>query len=57
MTGLGLEFIVAVAVMGAIGWYADKKFDTSPWFLLVGGGVGFTVGLWNVIRVAMKSFK
>ena len=57
MTGLGLEFIIAVAVMGGIGWYADKKLDSSPWFLLVGGALGFAVGLWNVIRVAMKSFK
>jgi F0F1-type ATP synthase assembly protein I len=57
ITGLGVEFIAAVAVMGALGWYADKRFDTRPVLLMIGVGVGFAVGLWMVIRVAMKSFR
>jgi F0F1-type ATP synthase assembly protein I len=57
MTGLGVEFMVAVALMGGIGWWADGRFGTKPWLTLVGVGVGFAVGLWIVIRTAMKSFK
>jgi F0F1-type ATP synthase assembly protein I len=57
MTGLGVEFMVAVALMGAIGWWADGRFDTKPWLTLAGVVVGFAVGLWTVIRAGMKSFK
>jgi F0F1-type ATP synthase assembly protein I len=57
MTGLGLEFIAAVAVIGGIGWWADKRFGTLPWLTLVGAALGFAVGLWTVVKAAMKSFK
>jgi F0F1-type ATP synthase assembly protein I len=57
MTGLGVEFIVAVGLMGAVGWYADKRFDSRPWLTLVGVGVGFAVGLYMIVREAMKSFR
>jgi ATP synthase protein I len=57
MTGLGVEFIAAIAVMGGIGWWADRRLGTMPWLTLVGVVVGFAVGLWTVIRAGMKSFK
>ena len=57
MTGLGLEFIVAVAVVGGVGWWADKRLGTLPWLTLVGVAIGFAVGLWTVVKAAMKSFK
>jgi ATP synthase protein I len=57
MTGIGVEFVVAIAMLGGIGWWADRHFGTSPWLMLVGVAVGFAVGLWIIIRGAMKSFK
>ena len=57
LTGLGLEFMVAVALMGGVGWWADKRFGTLPWLTLVGVGFGFAVGLWIIVKAAMKSFK
>jgi F0F1-type ATP synthase assembly protein I len=57
MTGVGIEFIVAIAMLGAAGYYVDRWLNTRPVFLLIGGGIGFAVGLWIVIRTAMKSFK
>ena len=57
MTGLGLEFIVAVAVVGGIGWWADKRLGTLPWLTLVGVAIGFAIGLWTVVKAAMKLFK
>jgi F0F1-type ATP synthase assembly protein I len=57
MTGLGVEFISAVAVFGGIGWWADRRLDTLPWLTLVGVGIGFAVGLWIVVKAAMKSFR
>jgi F0F1-type ATP synthase assembly protein I len=57
LTGLGVEFIAAVAVMGGVGWWADYKLGTEPAFILVGVGVGFAVGLWIIIRAAKQAFK
>jgi F0F1-type ATP synthase assembly protein I len=57
MTGLGVEFMVAVAVFGVVGWWADGRLGTQPWLTLVGVGLGFAVGLWIIIREAMKSFR
>lgn len=57
MTSVGLEFMVAIALFGAIGWALDRWLGTDPWLLLVGCGVGFAVGLWVMIRMGMKSFR
>jgi F0F1-type ATP synthase assembly protein I len=57
MTGLGVEFMVAVALMGVIGWWADKHFGSTPWLTLVGVGLGFAVGLYGIVRAGMKTFK
>ncbi len=48
MTGVGIEFIVAVGLMGGIGYGLDRWLDTSPWLMLVGGVIGFAVGLYNM---------
>lgn len=57
MTGVGIEFIVAVALMGGIGYGLDRWLDTSPWLMIVGGVIGFAVGLYNMARAAKKSFR
>lgn len=57
MTSVGFEFIIAVVLFGAVGWFLDRWLDTRPWLLLVGCGLGFAVGLWAMIRTGMKSFR
>jgi len=57
LAGVGIEFIVAVMLFGAIGWWVDGKLNTRPWLMLVGGLVGFAVGLWLMLRTAFRSFK
>ncbi len=39
--GLGAQFAAAVGLLVWIGWWADRKFDTSPWCLLAGACLGF----------------
>jgi F0F1-type ATP synthase assembly protein I len=56
MTGIGIEFIVAVAVCGALGYWLDRKLGLSPWMLILGIGLGFGVGLSLLVRAARKSF-
>ncbi len=57
MSGVGFEFIAAVLLFGAIGWWVDWQFGFSPWGIVVGVALGFVVGLWLLIRVGMRSFK
>ena len=57
MTGVGVEFVVAVLLFGGLGWLADKWLGTRPWLMLVGGGIGFAGGLWILIKVARRSFR
>jgi ATP synthase protein I len=57
MAGVGIEFIVAIALFAGIGYGIDRWRGTGPWGILIGAAVGFAVGLRAMIRVAMKSFK
>lgn len=57
MAGIGVEFVAAVGVFTAIGWYADKKLGTGPWLLIAGCGVGFVGGLWNMIKAAQRMMR
>ena len=51
---LGLEFAVAVALGTAAGYWADKKWDCSPWLILAGVCGGFALGMYIVIREAQR---
>ncbi|MCA9519672.1 MAG: AtpZ/AtpI family protein [Myxococcales bacterium] len=44
------------AVLGglALGYWLDGLLGTSPWLLLVGLVLGFTGGLWTLIRLTNK---
>jgi ATP synthase protein I len=57
MAGVGVEFIAAVGLFAALGWWLDPKLGTSPWLLIAGCGLGFAVGLWQMVRTAQKLMK
>ena len=57
LIGIGFEFLAAICLMGAIGFYLDRRLGTSPWLLIVGGAVGFAAGLTLVIRAGLGAFK
>ncbi len=57
LSGIGIEFIVAVCLFGGIGWWIDHKAGTFPWLMLVGCGLGFAVGLYMLIRAAKQMFR
>ncbi|MEM7046477.1 MAG: AtpZ/AtpI family protein [Pseudomonadota bacterium] len=49
-----VELFAPIAVGGWIGWGLDRHFQTAPWLLLVFFVMGFTAGLFGVVRTARR---
>lgn len=46
--GLGIQFAMTIVVLGALGYWADHHFGTTPWLMIAGillGSVGGFVSL------------
>lgn len=54
ITGLGLEFALITCVGFFAGYFLDKKWDTLPYFTLVGAFCGFSLALYVLINTALK---
>ncbi|MGH9380364.1 MAG: AtpZ/AtpI family protein [Thermoanaerobaculia bacterium] len=54
-SGLGMELVGAVAALAAVGYWLDRRFDSSPWGVFVGAGIGIVGGMWNLIRVGLQA--
>lgn len=54
MAGLGMEVAGQVAAGALLGWLYDKWQGTSPNGVLYGGVIGIIVGMWTLIRGALK---
>lgn len=52
---LGLSFVLALAIGTAAGLWVDGRFETSPWGLLVGFGVGCAAAILNVYRITSRA--
>ncbi len=50
LAGLGLELAAAVTGSCLLGYWIDRKFDCSPWGLLICAAVGIVGGMYNMIR-------
>ena len=51
---LGLEFVLSIVVMGALGRWIDGRFHTEPTFLLVGFVIGTAAGFRSMYRFATR---
>ena len=56
-TSLGIQFALTLCLFTGIGYWFDKKFGTSPLFLILLGFVGFGAGMYYVIRSARVKVK
>ena len=56
MAGVGMELVIGVVLFGGLGWWLDSKWQTRPWLMILGGGLGFSAGLWRLIKIARRSF-
>jgi ATP synthase protein I len=57
LVGIGFEFIVAICLGGAIGWWLDRRWNSFPWLMLIGGAIGFAAGLTMIVRAGHSAFK
>lgn len=59
--GLGMrmasEFVSAILVGALLGLGLDNWLKTTPWFLLLGLGIGFAAGVVNIIRAGNEYSK
>jgi len=51
---MGSEFVAAVLIGGAIGWFLDKWMGSTPFMLFLFLMVGFAAGTMTIIRVGKR---
>jgi len=47
-----MSISIQMAVPPAGGWWLDQRYGTSPWFLMVGGLLGFAMALLELMKLA-----
>lgn len=48
--GLGLQLAITIVAMVFLGSWLDKKFQTGYLFTLIGGFIGISAGIYNLIK-------
>ena len=56
VAGVGVELIAAILLLGLAGRWLDGRAGTEPWLMIAGGGLGFAVGLWLIIKQGRAAF-
>jgi F0F1-type ATP synthase assembly protein I len=51
---LGTQLTLSIVMCGAAGWYADTRYGTEPWLLVVGLVLGMVVGVLQFIRTVRR---
>ncbi len=51
--GLGFEFAGVIGIFFYLGYLAEQRWECEPWGMLIGGAVGFTGGLYHLVKAGM----
>lgn len=51
---IAVDLVVGVAFGAFVGWWLDQYLGTAPWLMVVMLILGFTAGMFNVIRTAQR---
>ena len=54
MFGIGWATASEVIAGLLVGWFIDWSFGTGPWGLVAGGVAGVVVGMWSLVRQAIR---
>ena len=52
--GIGIQFAATILIFTFAGVWADKRFGTSPWFVLIGVFVGAGGGFYSMYRLVTR---
>lgn len=55
--GLGFEFAAVVGLFFYFGHVADQRWQTAPWGLLTGGGIGLVGGTYLLAKEGFKMMR
>jgi len=56
-SSLSFSIALSIVIGLGIGYWLDKKFETSPWFTLIFLGFGILAGFRNIYLAMKKSQK
>jgi F0F1-type ATP synthase assembly protein I len=48
--GVGLQFAASIVLFALLGYWLDRRLDSSPWFLLVMVLGGSGLSFWSMVR-------
>lgn len=57
MASMGSEFVLSILLPGALGFWIDRKWGTTPWWMLGLGVFGFGAGLYRTLRAVKQLMK
>lgn len=57
LSTVGLAMALSIAIGAYGGYWLDKKLDTSPWFSLIGLGMGIVAAFRNLYIMYKRSKK
>jgi ATP synthase protein I len=57
LSGLGLQFVIAILLFLYAGMWLDKKLGTAPWMLLLGALIGAGAGFYSLWRAMVEENK
>lgn len=46
--------LASVLLLGALGYFLDQYFDSSPLFILLGLGLGIVIGFYELAKAVFK---
>jgi F0F1-type ATP synthase assembly protein I len=52
---LGFEWAAGVFGLTFVGLWVDRHYETGPWGVLVGLGLGFVGGTYNFVKAVQKA--
>lgn len=55
LSGIGIEFVGAIAGLTLAGYWWDRHFGTEPWGFWIGLSLGMVGGMYNLIRQALAA--
>ena len=55
LAGAGIQFGAAIVVFTLLGVWLDRRFDTSPVFVLLGAALGAGGGFYSMYRRLIKT--